>query len=415
MKRIFLIVADSLGVGATLDAASFKPVAGGDAGSNTLLHIIEKTGGLNAPTLQKMGLANILSSPLPSEGERVRERGFALWPPLKNPIGLYGKMMETSAGKDTPSGHWEIAGCPVPFQMPVYYDGLPQEMLDRFVNRSREKGIALPGVLGGQPASGTQIIDELGEESVKTGKPIVYTSGDSVFQIAAHEKYFGLQKLYTICKIAREVLDEYPDKIGRVIARPFVGETKQDFKRTANRHDYSIEPVGTTILDVLKKKKFDVIAVGKIGDIFAHRGTTQEIHSENNADGMEILAHLADKNDWQGLAFINLCDFDVLYGHRRNTEGYRKSIEEFDVDLGQFLTHLQKEDLLIITADHGCDPTFPGTDHTREYVPVLVYSSQLTVDSSRKHLGTRSTFADVAATVARFLGVEFECNGVSMI
>ena len=214
MKRVFLIIADSLGVGALPDAASFKPVPGGDVGSNTLWNTIEATKGLNAPTLQKLGLANVMG-------------GHPLWPAIENPIGLYGKMTETSAGKDTPSGHWEIAGCPVPYHMPVYYDGLPQEMLDRFVARVREKTIDLPGVLGGQPASGTEIISLLGEESLKTGRPIVYTSGDSVFQIAAHEQHFGLQKLYDICKIAREVLNEYPDKIGRVIARPFVGKSKK--------------------------------------------------------------------------------------------------------------------------------------------------------------------------------------------
>lgn len=378
MDRVFLIIADSLGVGAAPDAINYKPVPGGDVGSHTLWHTIDANKGLNAPTLQQLGLANVIG-------------GHPLWPAIESPIGFYGKMTETSAGKDTPSGHWEIAGCPVPYQMPVYYDGLPKEMMDRFVKRVREKGIELAGVLGGQPASGTEIISLLGEESLLTKKPIVYTSGDSVFQIAAHETYFGLEKLYTICKIARDVLNEYPDKIGRVIARPFIGESKKDFKRTSHRHDYSLEPMHNTILDVLKKAGRDVIGVGKIGDIFAHRGLTQEIHSDSNHHGMTILTELAQRKDWEGLAFINLCDFDVLYGHRRNAKGYATAIEEFDCDLKNFLPSLTENEVILITSDHGCDPTFAGTDHTREFVPILLYQSSVFRIPYSVFIGRRTT------------------------
>ncbi|HLD45696.1 MAG TPA: phosphopentomutase, partial [bacterium] len=253
-KRIFWIMADSLGVGEMPDAPFFKPVAGGDVGSNTLYHIIDKLGGLNALNLQQMGLANTLVCP-------EHPQGHLLWKPVSTPLASWGRMAEVSAGKDTPSGHWEMAGCPVPFQMPVFDEGLPQEMLDRFLTRCREQGNPLPGVLGeGKPASGTEIIAELGEEHVRTGKPIVYTSADSVFQIAAHEEAFGLQKLYDVCVIARAMLNEYEDKLGRVIARPFVGHNKTDFKRTPNRHDYSLKPLKPTVLKAAKEAGYEVIS-----------------------------------------------------------------------------------------------------------------------------------------------------------
>lgn len=397
-------MADSLGVGAMPDAHRFKPIPGGDIGSNTLGSIITSHGKLNAPTLQNMGLANVLiSDQFPN--------GHPQWKPIANPIACFGKMAERSAGKDTPSGHWEMAGVPVEYEMPVYYAGLPATLLELFVKRCREQGVDLPGVLGGQPASGTEIIHALGEESVRTGKPIVYTSGDSVFQIAAHEEAFGLDKLYTICKIARSLLDEQPEKIGRVIARPFVGTSANDFVRTPNRHDYSLLPPKPTILDACKAARYEIISIGKIADIFADQGITQKIKSKSNRDGMRILQELSDKNDWSGIAFVNLVDFDMLFGHRRNPLGYAQALEEFDLDLTSFLETLQPNDLVIISADHGCDPTFAGTDHTREYVPVLVYGKAI----KACNLGTRKTFADVAATIARYLEVNYSCEAESLL
>lgn len=397
-------MADSLGIGAMPDAHLFKPVPGGDIGANTLAAIIRSNNGLQCPTLQKLGLSNILAnSHITNESK--------LWPPVQQPLASYGKMAERSVGKDTPSGHWEMAGVPLTYHMPVYYDGLPEELLNQFVNRCQENGIPLVGVLGGEPASGTEIIKKLGEDSVKSGKPIVYTSGDSVFQIAAHEESFGLQKLYQICEVARALLDELPEKIGRVIARPFIGSGRDSFVRTSNRKDYSLLPPRATILDACKAAKYEVISIGKIADIFAHQGFTQEIKSKNNSEGMKILSKLACKNDWSGVAFVNLVDFDMLYGHRRDPLGYAKALEDFDAALDLFMNNLTPNDLMIISADHGCDPTFVGTDHTREYVPVLCYQK----DRNGKDLGTRDTFADVAATIAEFLQVEYACEAKSLL
>ncbi|MBU0506109.1 phosphopentomutase [bacterium] len=405
-RRVFWIVLDSLGIGAAPDADQFFQSEGGnDVGANTLGHIIDVTKGLNAPFFQQLGLANTLVTQENPEGNN-------LWAPVSEPLASYGRMKEVSAGKDTSSGHWELAGCPVPYLMPVYYEGLPKELLDEFIARVNREGIVLDGVLGkGKAASGTEIIKKLGDEHVKTGKPIVYTSMDSVFQIAAHEEVFGLEKLYKVCEIARALLNEKEDKIGRVIARPFVGATTQNFVRTANRKDYSLEPLGKTVLDAVKEQGLDVIGVGKIGDIFAHRGLTQEIKSKSNAQGMQIMSELILKRDWQGLAFVNLVDFDMLYGHRRDPQGYRKALEEVDALMPKFFEMLQEEDLVIIAADHGCDPTYNSTDHTREYVPLLVYKK----NKPAVNLGIRQTFADVAATIAAYLDVDYVCDGRNLL
>lgn len=403
-KRVFWIVADSLGVGALPDAKDFKPIPGGDVGANTLAHIIDSTGGLIAPNLKKMGLANTLI-------DAQHPEGHALFQPVPESIASYGRMAEVSAGKDTPSGHWEMAGCPVSYQMPVYYDGLPQEMLDRFLARCAAAHINLPGVLGGQPASGTEIIAQLGEEHVRTGKPIVYTSGDSVFQIAAHEEAFGLERLYQVCEVTRRMLNEYEDKIGRVIARPFIGDTAKNFQRTPNRHDYSLKPLRPTVLDATQGAGLEVISIGKIADIFADQGITRKIKSKSNSQSMEILTDLSLRRDWQGIAFANLTDFDMLYGHRRNARGYRTAIEDFDAELPALLKNIGDHDLVIITADHGCDPTFAGTDHTREYVPVLLYQK----NRPGRNLGTRKTFADCAATIAAFLGLTYKLTAESLL
>jgi phosphopentomutase len=401
-RRVFWIVLDSLGIGAAPDADQFFQSEGGnDVGANTLGHIIDVTQGLKAPFLQSLGLANTLVTQENPEGNRF-------WAPVASPLASYGRMAEVSAGKDTSSGHWELAGCPVPYLMPVYYEGLPKELLDEFIARVNKEGIVLEGILGkGKAASGTEIIKELGEEHVKTGKLIIYTSMDSVFQIAAHEEVFGLENLYKVCQIARNLLNEKEDKIGRVIARPFVGSTKHDFVRTANRKDYSLEPLGKTVLDAIKEKGLDVIGVGKIGDIFAHKGLTQELKSKSNAQGMSVMTELALLNDWQGLAFVNLVDFDMLYGHRRDPQGYRKALEDADELMPRFFELLQEGDLLIVTADHGCDPTYNSTDHTREYVPILMYAKH----KPAVNLGTRKTFSDVAATIANYLDVDYDCKG----
>ena len=403
-RRIFWIMADSLGVGAMPDAAQFKPIPGGDVGSNTLASLITANKGLKASFLQKLGLANsLVSKDLP--------HGHPLWSPVEKPLASFGKMAEKSAGKDTPSGHWEMAGVPVAYQMPVYYGGLPKSLLNLFVKRCQEQGVDLPGVLGGQPASGTVIIKELGEESIKTGQPIVYTSGDSVFQIAAHEQFFGLDKLYKICEIARELLNEQEEKIGRVIARPFLGTNNNDFLRTPNRRDYSLLPPKPTVLEACKNKGLEVISIGKIADIYAHQGFTQKIKSKSNQDGMKTMIDLARQRDWSGIAFVNLVDFDMLYGHRRDAIGYAKALEVFDADLAVLFESLQNDDLVIISADHGCDPTFAGTDHTREYVPIIVYGKTVkAVD-----LGIRDTFADVAATISQYLDLSYSCEAKSLL
>ncbi|MCP4214645.1 MAG: phosphopentomutase [bacterium] len=383
IKRTIVIVLDSVGVGELPDAGEY-----GDIGSNTLGHIAEQTGGLKLPNMQKMGLGNII----PIKGVK----------PTETPTASWGKMKEASKSKDTMAGHWEMMGLIVKKPFPIYPEGFGKEILQKFYDAT---GFTM--VLGNKAASGTVIIEELGDEHVKTGQPIVYTSGDSVFQIAVHEEVVPLDKLYDVCNKTRKICDEY--QIGRVIARPFIGENGS-YTRTANRRDFPMDPPGETALVELKRNNFPVMGIGKIEDIFVGQGITRALHTKSNSNGMECLMEELEITN-SGLIFVNLVDFDMLFGHRNNTEGYGKSLEEFDVQLGQLLPMLEKDDLLIITADHGCDPTFPGTDHTREHVPLLAYNEKMeAVD-----LGTRDTFADIAATLLKVNGISHPFPGKSFV
>lgn len=374
-RRTFVLVLDSLGVGALPDAANF-----GDAGAHTLDHLIEAAGGLDVPRLSALGLGAI-------EGVRRVAR------PAK-PAGAFGRARERSPGKDTSTGHWEMMGCALDKAFPVFPDGFTPAILEPFIRRGK-----LPGVLCNAPASGTEVIDRLGAEHIASGKPIVYTSADSVFQVAAHETHFGLERLYEICVIAREILDPYG--VGRVIARPFVGEPGS-FKRTYNRRDYSMPPPKDTSLDRLKKAGVPVVGVGKIEDIFAARGLTQAIHTEGNRDGMQHTIRVA-KELAHGFVFVNLVDFDMLYGHRRDAAGYRRALEAFDGDLIELERHLRPGDAVLMTADHGNDPTkHETTDHTREYIPILACGPAV---KAGVDLGTRDSFADIGATVEESLGL----------
>lgn len=368
-KRIIITVLDSAGIGAMPDAGDY-----GDAGANTLGNMARSIGGLFLPVLSQMGLGTIV----PIEG----------LPRVDKPISFYGKMTEQSLGKDTTSGHWEIAGCPVFTSFPVYPTGFPPEVIQAFCRLTGYQ------VLGNIVASGTEIIARLGEEHVATGRPIIYTSADSVFQIAAHEDVIPLKELYEMCRIAREQVCIGQHAVGRIIARPFTGSPGK-FVRTANRHDYSLEPTGTTILDLMKEATYHVIGIGKIGDIFANRGLTQSLTTISNDHGMETLLKVLH-DDFEGLIVANLVEFDSHFGHRRNTLGYARALERFDGQLALLLTALRPDDLLIVTADHGCDPTFTGTDHTREYVPLLVFYQ----NCKGGNLGVRSSFADIGQTVA---------------
>ena len=373
-KRIILIVLDSAGVGCLPDAALF-----GDEGADTFGHIIEKAG-LHVPNMEKLGLYAI------PETSFFRE-------PDGSVIGAYGKCAETSMAKDTISGHWEIAGylCRTPFR--TFPDGFPPELIDEFKRRCGR------GVIGNCTASGTEIMARLGSEHTATGKLIVYTSADSVFQIAAHEETVPLDELYRICETARDMLvGDW--LVGRVIARPFIG-TDGNYRRTENRRDYAVEPEGNTLLDVVKSAGLDVIAVGKIEDIFCGRGITYSTHTTNNRDGINETIRLI-KEESSGLIFTNLVDFDMLYGHRNDITGYRDALEYFDARLPEILSALNQDDLLILTADHGCDPAYPGTDHTREYIPLLLYGSGIKPGTN---LGIRDSFADIAATITDCLGI----------
>ena len=385
MPRAFVLVLDSLGVGALPDAAG-----SGDEGAHTLDHLVDSNGGLDAPRLVELGLGCI-------EGVRSLPRP-------DSPLGAYGRCTELSPGKDTSTGHWEMMGCPLEHSFPVFPEGFGPEILGPFIERA-----GLEGVLGNKPASGTDILDELGAEHVATKKPILYTSADSVFQVAAHEEHFGLERLYEICRVAREILD--PLGVGRVIARPFVGEDG-DWQRTYNRRDFSMLPPSETVLDRIAAAGQPVVGVGKIEDIYAGRGVTESIHTEGNTDGMTRFTERARSLE-EGLLFINLVDFDMLYGHRRDAEGYARALEVFDQQLVQFEELLRPGDLVLLTADHGNDPTFmDGTDHTREYVPVLAYGPGL---SPGIDLGTRATFADMGATVEEHLGLQPVGPGISFL
>ena len=371
-KRIFVIVMDSLGIGAADDAAAY-----GDAGTDTLGHIAERREKFAIPNLQKIGMANL--HPLKQVA------------PVEHPLGYYMEMKERSAGKDTMTGHWELMGLYTqkPFQTFTEH-GFPQGLIDELEKRTGHK------VIGNKSASGTAIIDELGEEEIATGHMIVYTSADSVLQICGQEETFDLKELYRCCEIARELTLRDEWKVGRVIARPYIGKKKGEFKRTANRHDYALKPFGKTALDALKAGGYDVISVGKIFDIFDGEGLTESNKSQSSVHGMEQTIDIA-KRDFTGLCFTNLVDFDALWGHRRNPEGYAQEIEKFDVKFGELLQLLKDDDLVIITADHGNDPTYTGTDHTREKVPFLAYSPSM---QGSGRLETSDTFAAVGATIA---------------
>lgn len=384
MKRAIIIVLDSVGIGELPDAATF-----GDCGSNTLVNIKKKIPSLDLKNLCSLGLGNIQGKDIDLLGK------------TDHPLGAYGKMAEKSIGKDTTTGHWEMAGLITSTPFPTFTkDGFPKELMDSF-----EAAIGMK-TLGNCAESGTEIINRLGEEHEKTGYPIVYTSADSVFQIAAHENVIPLNKLYEICEIARKLLTgKYG--VARVIARPFCGE-KGNYTRTKNRRDFSLPPTGSTILDLAQEKGLTVVAIGKIEDIFAHRGITRADHTTNNSDGIEkTIFNL--KDEFQGILFTNLVDYDMIYGHRNDVKGYADALAYFDQKLPEILENLKEEDILFITADHGCDPTTPSTDHSREYVPLLVYGKNV---KENVDLGILPTFADLGQTISEYLelGANFEAQ-----
>ena len=387
MTRAFVLVLDSLGVGALPDAADF-----GDVGAHTLDHISTHMGtGFQIPRLTALGLGHI--------------PGVEKTPRTELPAAATGRCLESSPGKDTSTGHWEMMACGLDSGFPVYEGGFPAELIDEFVKRCD-----LPGVLCNEAASGTEVIGRLGDEHIASGKPIVYTSADSVFQVAAHEEHYGLERLLDHCRIAREMFD--PLGLGRIIARPFVGESG-NYTRTYNRRDFSLLPPHKTSLDKLKDAGVDVVGVGKIEDIFAGLGVTKSIHTEGNRDGMQHTIQVAKELD-RGFVFVNLVDFDMLFGHRRDVAGYGKALEEFDRDLVALEAELREGDLVILTADHGNDPSHPiGTDHTREYIPVVAWHHGRE-GAAGVDLGTRSTFADIGATVEDFFGLKAQ-EGTSFL
>ncbi len=369
-KRIFAIVMDSVGCGTEPHSKEY-----GDDGANTIKHIAEATGGITLKTLESFGYGNL------TEIKGVK--------PTLKPIAYAGKMQEASKGKDTMTGHCEFMGVLTTKPLMTFTDtGFPKELIDELEKKTGHK------VIGNYAASGTEILKELGEEQMKTGSMIVYTSADSVLQIACHEETFGLDELYRCCEIAREICMKPEWMVGRIIARPFIGTNKENFKRTSNRHDYALSPAHQTTLDYLKEANYDVISIGKIKDIFNGCGITEAYKSVSNHDGMEIMKNIT-KKDFTGLCFSNLVDFDALYGHRRDPQGYKNALEEFDNDLSELLPLLNDDDLLLITADHGNDPTWTGTDHTRELVPVFAYSKSI----GGGDLGTRDSFADFGQTI----------------
>jgi phosphopentomutase len=401
MNRAIIIVLDSLGIGASADAEIF-----GDSGSDTLGHIAEycadglannkyRKGYLDIPNLQRWGLVAAAN----------KSRGKEL--PVKqkiNPISAYGFAREISTGKDTPSGHWEICGLPVPFQWGTFPDKpncFPKKLMEDFIDKAN-----LIGTLGNKHASGTKILEEFGVEHIRSNMPICYTSADSVFQIAAHEESFGLERLYEICDIAKTLVD--PFNVARVIARPFTGDAPENFERTANRKDLTTPPNGETLLDFIKKSNGNVVSIGKISDIFAHKGITQKFKGENNMSLVDQL--LEQMNNFKdGLLFVNLVDFDSKYGHRRDVAGYAHALEQFDARIPEIEGRMQDNDLVLISADHGCDPTWSGSDHTREHVPVLFISSKI----KRKYIGERSSFADMGQTIAKHLKIKNLPHGIA--
>ena len=384
MKRVFLIVLDSFGIGEMPDAANY-----GDKGSNTL-GTVAKSPEFSMPNMEKLGLFNI--------------DGVTTKAPYAAPEGVFARMTEQSAGKDTTTGHWEIAGLISKKPMPTFPNGFPQEMLDEFSKAVGRK------VLCNKPYSGTQVIQDYGDEHRKTGALIVYTSADSVFQIAAHEEVVPVEELYRDCEIARQML-QGDLGVGRVIARPFVGTSSGNYTRTSRRHDFSLEPPQDTMLDVLKEAEYDVIGVGKINDIFAGKGITEFVRTQDNADGIEKTMEYMER-DFNGLCFVNLVDFDMLYGHRNDVPGYAKALTYFDQKLPKILSALEPEDVLMITADHGCDPGTPSTDHSREYTPFVMYGKNL---PHGKNMGTRGSFSDIGATVLDYFGLSGNIAGESML
>ncbi len=405
MKRAFILVLDSFGIGEAPDAAKF-----GDVGANTLGHIADwcaagrtdknrmKAGPLSLPNLDMLGLGLAAKN---ATGTIPAGLDF-----MGQPSGLYGACREQSFGKDTPSGHWEMAGVPVRFDWGYFqrdYPSFPKELTDALITEC-----CLPGVLGNCHASGTVIINELGDDHITSGKPIVYTSADSVFQIAAHENHFGLDHLYEVCDVARKLVDPY--NIGRVIARPFVG-TSGEFERTGNRRDIATPPPSPTLLDKLSKAGHEVISVGKIADIFAHLGVTQKIKATGLHALFDATLQQVQSAPDGALVFVNFVDFDSAYGHRRDVAGYANALEEYDARLPELLDILEQDDLVIMTADHGCDPTWPGSDHTREFVPFLAYAKKL----RPRDLGVRDSFADIGQTVADHLGITPISEGISVL
>lgn len=371
-SRVFLIVLDSVGIGALDDAKKY-----GDEGANTLCNIAKATGGLNLPNLEKMGLGNI------EKIEGVK--------PIENQIAYSTKCGELSKGKDTITGHWEMAGILIKEPFKVFTDtGFPKELIDELEEKSGHKFI------GNISASGTEIIKNLGEEHIKSKALILYTSADSVLQIAANEEIIPLEEIYRVCEIAREVTLKEEYKVGRVIARPFIGTNKENFKRTPNRKDYALKPPRKTILDDIKEKNLDMVGIGKIGDIYSYQGITESIKSKSNEEGINKLINIAKDNLYKGLIFLNLVDFDALFGHRRDVIGYKNALELFDNKLEELIKEMNNDDLLIITADHGNDPTFKGTDHTREYVPVIVYNKKL---ENPHRLNELESMADIGITI----------------
>jgi phosphopentomutase len=375
-RRICLLVLDSAGIGEMPDAADW-----GDGGADTFGNIL-KSRKVSLPNLQKLGLGNI--------------RPLADLPAIDEPIGSYGKCTLKSNGKDTTTGHWEMAGIILEKAFPTFPDGFPPRIIDEFVSKAH-----VPGVLGNVPASGTEIIKDLGEEHVRTGKPIVYTSADSVFQIAAHEEIIPVDRLYEICEIARGIL-QGEDKVGRVIARPFLGNNSADFKRTENRHDYAVPPPSQNLLPLLKNAGLDVVCIGKIASIYDSVGVTEDLTAKNNDQTVEQTINALNQES-TGLIFSNMVDFDMLYGHRRDAEGYAKALERFDAQLPDIYEAMRDDDLLILTADHGNDPTFPGSDHTREYVPLLVFGRNA---HPGVNLGTRGSLADIGESIAENFSID---------
>ena len=380
-KRVFVIVMDSVGTGAAHDAAKFD-----DVGSDTLGHVGEYyKGALKLPNLGKLGISNLRDTPI--EGVPVADPA----------IGDYGKMEEISAGKDSMDGHWEMMGLPVMKPLSTFPNGFPQEIVDKLEKFSGRK------VIVNKPYSGTEVIHDYGERQMETGELILYTSGDSVMQIAAHEDVIPVEELYKICEYARTLVNGPEYTVGRIIARPYVGPDKDHFTRTANRHDFSLKPIGETDMDRLRAAGYDVIGVGKINDIFSGEGIDKGYHNESNMDGMDHVDEVM-KQDFTGFCFTNLVDFDAMYGHRRNPKGFGQALMDFDKRLGNVLDEMKPDDLLMITADHGNDPGFKGTDHTRENVPLLVYSPSM--NKPNQSLGVRKTFSDLGATILEYFNVE---------